>query len=285
MQEVAIQRPGRLAPVKRAYRVSVATFTVLTYAVLGPFGYIAFSILAILPARDRLRRAYLLQGIMQRAFRFMHDWLRWTRILDYNPRDLDGVIGDSPCVVISNHPALDDVTTVMSAVPRLCTAVNRRTFHHWWLRPLLEQSGQFAGGIANLLGTGGVLESAALRLSQGFRVLVFPEGHRSPRGQLRPFARGAFEVACRAGVPVVPILIRAEPLWLARGDSVMVPPAELPKKRLEVLEPMHPDDFDGDSRSMRDYAEAMYSQLLDAPVVREPEAVPARHRPPQRVHV
>jgi hypothetical protein len=61
---------------------------------------------------------------------------------------------------------------------------------------------------------------------------------------------------------VVPILIRADPLWLARGDSVFVPTKDLAKKTLEVLEPLHPGDFGGDSRQMRDYAESMYRRLL-----------------------
>jgi 1-acyl-sn-glycerol-3-phosphate acyltransferase len=234
--------------------------------------------MALLPTRDPLRRSHFLQGVMRRAFALMHHWLRWFRILDYDPRDIKGVIPDQPCVVVSNHPALDDVTTIMSAIPRVCTAVNRRTFHYWWLRPLLEQAGQFAGGVATILGSGTVLESAGKRLSQGFHVLVFPEAHRSPRGMLRPFARGAFEIACRYGVKVVPILIRADPLWLARGDSLMLPTARLARKRVEVLKPLDPDDFDRDSRAMRDHTEAMYSRILGAPVDRA-AALPSGRTP------
>jgi 1-acyl-sn-glycerol-3-phosphate acyltransferase len=254
--------------VKRLYRSIMASLSVATYVVMGPLGYLAFALLAVLPTSDRVRRAHRLQGIMRRAFALMHHWLRWVRVMDYNPRQIEGEVPDGPCVVIANHPALDDVTTIMSAIPRLCTAVNRRTFHRRWLRPLLEQAGQFSGGTDTLLGTGAVLDRAIERLQQGFRVLVFPEGHRSPRGRLRPFARGAFEIACRAGVPVVPILIDADPLWLARGDSVLAPPAELAKKRLKVLQPLQPADFDGDSRRMRAHAEAMYSRLLGARVFR-----------------
>ena len=260
---------------KRCYRVAMACFSVAAYASFAPVGYLAFSALAWIPTRDPTRRAHRLQGIMRRAFAFMHHWLRWVRVLDYDPRKLVGTLPEGPCIVIANHPALDDVTTVMSTIPRLCTAVNGRTFNRRWLRPLLAGAGQFDGGIRNLLGSQRVLERASERLQQGFRVLVFPEGARSPRGQLRPFARGAFEIACRVGVPVRPVLIRADPLWLTRGDSVLLPPAELPRKRVEVLDPLHPADFGGDSHSMRDYAEAMYSRLLGAPVARSHAHHPA----------
>src|SRR5690606_24754058 len=122
-------------------------FSVAAYASFAPIGYLAFIALARVPARDPLVRAHRLQAVMRRAFAFMHHWLRWVRVLDYDPRKLEGEVLQGPCIVISNHPALDDVTTVMSAIPRLCTAVNRRTFNRRWLRPLLEGAGQFSGGI------------------------------------------------------------------------------------------------------------------------------------------
>ena len=275
-----VERPKRFRRLKRCYRILVASITLTGYAVLAPFGYLAFATWALLPNRNPDRRAHRLQDIMRAAFAFMHHWLRWVRILDCDPRQLRGAIPDTPCVVISNHPAIDDVTTIMGGVPRLCTAVNRTTFSRRWLRPLLEQAGQFSGGLHNPLGSATVLESAAERLRRGFRVLVFPEGARSPRGQLRRFARGAFEIACRVGVPVVPVLIRADPLWLARGDRLLLPPADLPKKRLEVLEMLHPADFAGDSRSMRDYAEVMYARALGAPVAALPPSASAERREP-----
>jgi 1-acyl-sn-glycerol-3-phosphate acyltransferase len=275
MKAAGVARLGRFRRVKRCYRVVAAIFSMAFYVAMAPFGYLAFTTLALVPTRDPIRRAHRLQNVMRAAFALMHHWLRWVRILDCDPRQLRGAIPDYPCVIVANHPALDDVTTIMGGVPRLCTAVNRRTFHRWWLRPLLEQAGQFSGGVHNPLGSATVLESAAERLGRGFRVLVFPEGARSPPGQLRRFARGAFEIACRVGVPVVPILIRADPLWLKRGDRLLIPPAELPRKRLEVLETLHPADFAGDSRNMRDYAEAMYSRALGAPIAALPSTASA----------
>ena len=242
-----------------------ATVSILCYAVLAPFGYTGFLLLSLAPTRDRIRRAHRLQWIMSTAFSAMHHWLRWLRVMDFDPRPVRGKTPDGPFIVISNHPTLADGLSIMSAVPHVCTAVNRTTFNRWWLRPLLEGAGQFCGMAPNILGSGEVIERASERLRQGFRVLVFPEAHRSPRGELRPFARGAFEIACKTGVPIVPILVLCEPPWLARGDSVFAPTAELSRKRLEVLETLDPSDFGSDSRAMRDYTEAMYRRLLGLP--------------------
>jgi len=42
----------------------------------------------------------------------------------------------------------------------------------------------------------------------GKSLAVFPEGTRTPDGQLQEFKQGAFKIAVRAGVPIVPVTIR-----------------------------------------------------------------------------
>ncbi len=49
------------------------------------------------------------------------------------------------------------------------------------------------------------LNLAALRIAAGSSVLVFPEGTRSQDGKLNVFKSGAFLLAIKSGVPVVPI--------------------------------------------------------------------------------
>jgi 1-acyl-sn-glycerol-3-phosphate acyltransferase len=51
-------------------------------------------------------------------------------------------------------------------------------------------------------------ELAAQRVQEGTPMVFFPEGTRSRDGVLHDFKRGAFLLAIRAGVPVVPMAIR-----------------------------------------------------------------------------
>jgi 1-acyl-sn-glycerol-3-phosphate acyltransferase len=52
-----------------------------------------------------------------------------------------------------------------------------------------------------------MMTNAARQLAMGNSVLVFPEGTRSVTGELLPFKRGAFELACATKTPVLPVLI------------------------------------------------------------------------------
>jgi 1-acyl-sn-glycerol-3-phosphate acyltransferase len=51
------------------------------------------------------------------------------------------------------------------------------------------------------------LERAAREIREGSSVLLFPEGTRTQDGRMRPFKRGAFALAVRSRVPIVPVTI------------------------------------------------------------------------------
>ncbi|TQV70680.1 1-acyl-sn-glycerol-3-phosphate acyltransferase [Exilibacterium tricleocarpae] len=55
------------------------------------------------------------------------------------------------------------------------------------------------------------------RLAEGNNVLVFPEGTRIPPGQTGNYARSGADIACAAGVPVIPVAHNAGECWPKLG--------------------------------------------------------------------
>jgi 1-acyl-sn-glycerol-3-phosphate acyltransferase len=51
------------------------------------------------------------------------------------------------------------------------------------------------------------LKAAAQRVKNGTPIIVFPEGTRSPDGNLLPFKGGGFIIAVQSGMPIVPVVI------------------------------------------------------------------------------
>jgi 1-acyl-sn-glycerol-3-phosphate acyltransferase len=241
--------------VKKAWRLVLLLIIVATYAAASPFGYGAFALLRLLPTRNQTRRARRLQGVLRRAFTILHDWLRVWSLLDFDPRRSAGQLPDGPAVLVANHPAMSDITSAIACFRNVTTAVKPILFRRYWLRPLLEGA-RFFEGAGDPLDAGSVIDAGVERIREGFHVLIFPEGTRSPEHGLHRFGRTAFEIACRANVPVVPIVIACDPVWLSKTRGIFSLPNDTPHLTLTALAPVLPADHGFSSRRLRDVVEA-----------------------------
>ena len=52
------------------------------------------------------------------------------------------------------------------------------------------------------------IDVAARKIRKGPSLVVFPEGTRSPDGKVKKFKSGAFVMAIKAGVPILPVAVR-----------------------------------------------------------------------------
>ena len=77
-------------------------------------------------------------------------------------------------------------------------------------------------------------------LAQGNSIMMFPEGTRSPTGRMRTFKPGAFELALRNRLPILPIVIQGTANALPKRGFVLRGRHPL---RLSVLEPIPYEAF------------------------------------------
>jgi len=239
----------------RRWRVAVS-FGV--YTLLSPFGYAFFALASATAGRDPLHRARRLQRLMARAYRLMHDWARWTRIADFDYRGALAGLPPGACVVVANHPTLMDVSAITAALGGGCTIAKPALYRRRGLHGLLAGAGHLEGPRDDPAGVGRVLDQAVGRLHEGFALIIFPEGTRSPAGRLRPFGRAAFEIACRARVPVVSVGIRCEPTWLSKEVPLFEAPHSVPRLRLALLATDDPATVDWDSHRLRELVEGRF---------------------------
>jgi 1-acyl-sn-glycerol-3-phosphate acyltransferase len=240
----------------------VLTTLALYFVVLAPVGYATLTLLSVLPTRDSDARARRLQEIVCWGFRTMHDWLRVIRIIDFNPRDVEGRLPDGPCIVVANHRTLTDITSIMASFGPMTAAVKPEIYRMWWLRPLIQSAGFIEGASANPLDLGNMVDAASGSARGGSRFLLFPEGTRAPGDRLLPFGRTAFEIACRADVPVVPVLLRWKHPWLSKEYRLFAMPKGPTELRIEALPPVYPAEFHGSSRALKDVVESTFQARL-----------------------
>jgi 1-acyl-sn-glycerol-3-phosphate acyltransferase len=102
-------------------------------------------------------------------------------------------------------------------------------------------------------------------LAQGSSIMMFPEGTRSPTGRMRSFKPGAFELALRNRLPILPIAIEGTANALPKRGFVLQGRHPL---SLTVLPPIPYESFAG--LDAVDLAERVRTILLDRVEPKEP---------------
>lgn len=91
-------------------------------------------------------------------------------------------------------------------------------------------------------------------LEQGVSLMMFPEGSRSPDGEIKPFKDGAFQLAIRQGCPVVPIIVVGTSRTLPKHGLILDLRADC---LVRVLEPVEPSGFAGNVTALRDHVHSI----------------------------
>ncbi len=111
-------------------------------------------------------------------------------------------------VYAANHLSALDIPVLYSSIPgQFRIMAKRELFRYPFLGWYLKRSGQIPIVYGDAHASLKSLNRAGDALRKGMPLMVFPEGGRSATGQLQPFMGGAFFVAIRAQVPVVPMAI------------------------------------------------------------------------------
>jgi 1-acyl-sn-glycerol-3-phosphate acyltransferase len=99
---------------------------------------------------------------------------------------------------------------------------------------------------------------AAALIGEGWSLLIFPEGGRSPDGWGQPFRGGAAYLSLRCAVPVVPVHIEGSGRILGKGARRLTPG----RTRVTFGAPLQPDEGE-DARKLGPRIERAVAALAD----------------------
>ena len=153
----------------------------------------------------------------------------------------EGFVPDRPQIVVANHTSWFDVFAVAGHFPGSYHFVAKQElaripiFGAAWIA-----CGHIAIDRSDLSAAVQSLERAAEKIrSDDATIVMFPEGTRSPTGELQPFKKGAFMLALKADVPVVPVGILGSREVMPKHGWLVRPG----KIRMRIGEPISVDDY------------------------------------------
>lgn len=169
----------------------------------------------------RLARVVFLEAILRPA----------VAALGAPERDgLDRLAGltDGPVIFAPNHHSHLDTPTMLTSIPE-----------PWRYKMFVGAAADYFFGshvtaAASALALGAIpierskvsrrsADEAAVLIDDGWSMLIFPEGGRSPDGWGQPFRGGAAYLANRCNVPVVPVHIAGTATILRKGKKLPTP--------------------------------------------------------------
>jgi 1-acyl-sn-glycerol-3-phosphate acyltransferase len=137
--------------------------------------------------------------------------------------------------------------------------VNAPRSDNFFLRGLIRA----AGYVRNDAGAS-IVRECAERLSRGRSLVVFPEGTRSPAGDLGPFQRGVARIAMEAGCDLLPVAITCEPPTLRKGQKWYDLPERPFHATVRVLEPVSSDPARSSGESVSVAARRLTAELRES---------------------
>ena len=153
-------------------------------------------------------------------------------------------------IYMANHSSLIDTPALFGYLPYQFKIMAKKTlFYVPFMGWHLWSSGNFPIDRSNGRRTASSLRRVVEGVRHGKSLAIFPEGTRTPDGRLQPFKPGAFKIALRAGVPIVPVTIR--------GTFKMLPKTTL------VPRPGRVDMFIGQPIDTASYTDEQVPELME----------------------
>ncbi len=173
-------------------------------------------------------------------------WSIFSRIHVYGT---ENVSEDQNYVYMANHSSLIDTPALFAYLPHQFRIMAKKEL--FWVPFMgwhLWSAGNFPIDRSDPRKTAKSLRGVIDGVRAGKSLAVFPEGTRTPDGKLQDFKQGAFKIAVRAGVPIVPVSIR--------GTFKLLPKTTLAPR------PGRVDVIIGKPIETREYSDRNLSELI-----------------------
>ena len=178
-------------------------------------GTAVLSIVVVIAALFRHRGA-----LYDWAARSWSRWIIWASGSRIKIEGIEHVTAHRAQIIASNHQSWFDVWALAAIIPKRYRFIAKEELRRVPLFGLAwESCGHISIDRKDRTQAIRALDAAAeLMRDDHSAVVIFPEGTRSPTGELLPFKKGAFMMALRTGIEIVPAAVLGSRAVQKKGD-------------------------------------------------------------------
>ena len=186
-------------------------------------------------------------------------YLAWAPLAGVSVDNRQVALESGPCIYVSNHQSMVDILAVFATrLPFLWVSKVENFYvpflgwNMWFNRYVALRRGYLPSIMR-------MVRLCNRRLAEGHSLFIFPEGTRSPNGELIPFYSGAFRLAARNRVPIVPLVLEGTRDILPKHTFRIYPR----RVSVSVLDPIHPESVGYNHRALHDVVRSAMQRELE----------------------
>ncbi len=167
-----------------------------------------------------------------------------------------------PALIIANHQSFIDILLLLGLSSKFVMVTNS-----WvWNSPFFGKIVRFLGFFHTADGYENSIDKLQQKVDRGYSIVIFPEGTRSGDNEIKRFHKGAFYMAEKLKLDIVPIVIygtglvssKSQPFYIKHGTLVT---KILPRISVDSLE--YGSGYRERSKAIRKYFCDQYNIVLD----------------------
>jgi 1-acyl-sn-glycerol-3-phosphate acyltransferase len=235
-------------PLRRVMSAAFWAFLVGSSLLLFPLALLIWAVTAPFDRRRRLLHRFTC------FWASLYTWFNPAWRVQIEGRDK--IRADGTYVMVANHQSLLDILVLFRIFAHfkwVSKIENFRVPLIGWNMTLNRYIRLKRGDRASVKQ---MFEHCSKTLEEGNSIMMFPEGTRSPNGELRAFKTGAFEIAKNSALPILPIVLDGTADALPKRGFVLQGHHRI---RITVLDEIPPSEFEDES--VEELTERVHSQI------------------------
>lgn len=214
-----------------------------------------------------------------RGQKLLHYLIMWSnRLLIYGMANVKKRIinplredHQKPAIIIANHQSHLDLILLMMLHPKFIILTNDWVQEHKIYGRLVKH----AGYLPVSMGYEALAKALQPKVERGYSIVIFPEGTRSKDLKMKRFHKGAFFLAEKLQLDILPIVLHGTGHAMTKGDDLLLKPEAITVQylpRIPLDAPRFPQVYNKRAKAIGQYFRQEFEDL------RRKQEVPAYFR-------